>query len=241
MASENDLNDIPKSNVVKSIDFNDASSFTQITTNDHSDHSETTETVDTHPTVDDDFELKAVSLSEDETSNSTLTSDSHIEIEVNLENQREPNATAMTTTSKSTPTSLSTDGSDEPAPKPDPHRQQLKVASRLHATSSPVSMDASCFGCIPLLGIQDSDDDEAWLNEMMPSSAKLSYSTRRLFESKWFNMAMAINYLHQYTDTDIQEYLCVRMKAFDCQTIEFWFPQLFALYLRQETDGSRAS
>eukprot|EP00040_Diaphanoeca_grandis_P033195 m.202849 g.202849 ORF g.202849 m.202849 type:complete len:846 (-) comp32836_c0_seq1:65-2602(-) len=112
-----------------------------------------------------------------------------------------------------------------------------RIGNRWEASNSPVNFEGSCFGCIPIL-LGDSEDDD-WVRDLKPSSAKLSFSTRRLFESKWFNMAMAISYLHQYTDEDTQEYLCARMKAFDCQTIEFWFPQLFALYLRQETSADR--
>eukprot|EP00041_Stephanoeca_diplocostata_P016583 m.327453 g.327453 ORF g.327453 m.327453 type:complete len:947 (+) comp20413_c0_seq1:480-3320(+) len=91
--------------------------------------------------------------------------------------------------------------------------------------------------CIPLLSHLDlsSGGDDPW-SKFKPSAGKLSDATLRLFESEWFNMSMAISYLNQYRDEDVQRYLCMRMKVFDSRTIEFWLPQLIALYLQAENE-----
>lgn len=54
----------------------------------------------------------------------------------------------------------------------------------------------------------------------------------RLFESKWFDMTMAMHYLSRESEPEMQQYLCKRMKEFDCETIEFWLPQLVSLCLK---------
>lgn len=98
------------------------------------------------------------------------------------------------------------------------------------------SMAAGC--CIPLLATDGEEGEDPWA-DFKPTSAKLSFSTLRLFESEWFNMSMAVAYLHQYPDEDVQRYLCMRMKAFDSQTIEFWMPQIIALYLNQSLSAKK--
>eukprot|EP00037_Helgoeca_nana_P025453 m.278604 g.278604 ORF g.278604 m.278604 type:complete len:831 (+) comp26952_c0_seq1:557-3049(+) len=68
---------------------------------------------------------------------------------------------------------------------------------------------------------------------------QLSDATLRLFESTWFNMAMAISYLWKYrADDEVQQYICERMKLFDSRTIEFWLPQIIAIYVNLPTQSA---
>mmetsp|Transcript_25965 Transcript_25965/g.68120 ORF Transcript_25965/g.68120 Transcript_25965/m.68120 type:complete len:843 (+) Transcript_25965:185-2713(+) len=76
------------------------------------------------------------------------------------------------------------------------------------------------------------------LSKVPPPRGNISDATLRLFESTWFNMAMAISYLWTYrVDDDVQQYICERMKAFDSRTIEFWLPQLIANYINLPTES----
>ena len=99
---------------------------------------------------------------------------------------------------------------------PDPmrdaaHPRSRPIADRHHPpTWSPqssgedvpdyASMAVGC--CIPLLPTEGESDDP-WA-EFKPDSGKLSFATLRLFESEWFNMSMAVSYLHEYDDEDVQ-------------------------------------
>ncbi|EPZ32863.1 Phosphatidylinositol 4-kinase domain-containing protein [Rozella allomycis CSF55] len=53
----------------------------------------------------------------------------------------------------------------------------------------------------------------------------------RLFESEHFDPYIALSYLFKYEDPGIQEYLCVRLKEFPPEAIEFLLPQLVHLFI----------
>lgn len=76
-----------------------------------------------------------------------------------------------------------------------------------------------------------SGDDAATAQlEHSVSSGKLQ-SLTRLFESTFFDMDMAIIYLQRYPDDEVQEYICRKLPTFSAGALEFYLPQLLALYL----------
>eukprot|EP00047_Mylnosiga_fluctuans_P014833 m.41499 g.41499 ORF g.41499 m.41499 type:complete len:711 (+) comp5674_c0_seq2:24-2156(+) len=56
-------------------------------------------------------------------------------------------------------------------------------------------------------------------------------SLLRLFKSEFFDMSMAIMYLHRYKDEEVHKFICGHMEAFQDEDIEFYLPQILELLI----------
>ncbi|KAL3889101.1 hypothetical protein ACJMK2_001456 [Sinanodonta woodiana] len=66
---------------------------------------------------------------------------------------------------------------------------------------------------------------------MSTSSGKQSSWLLRLFESKLFNMSIAVSYLFNSKEPGVQTYLGNKMFSFDEKEVDFYLPQLFNMYI----------
>ena len=53
----------------------------------------------------------------------------------------------------------------------------------------------------------------------------------RFFESKHFDMSIAISYLFNTKEPGVQTYLCNRLFTFTNQDVDFYLPQLLNIYI----------
>lgn len=58
----------------------------------------------------------------------------------------------------------------------------------------------------------------------------------RLFESKLFDVAMAISYLHNSKEPGVQAYIGNRLFSFSHEEVDFYLPQLLNMYIHMDED-----
>lgn len=68
-----------------------------------------------------------------------------------------------------------------------------------------------------------------------PSSSKQSWLLR-LFESKLFDVSMAISYLYKSKEPGVQAYIGNRLFSFPDQEVDFYLPQLLSMYVHMDTE-----
>lgn len=68
-----------------------------------------------------------------------------------------------------------------------------------------------------------------------PSSSKQSWLLR-LFESKLFDVSMAISYLHNSKEPGVQAYIGNRLFSFPHEEVDFYLPQLLNMYIHMDED-----
>uniref|UniRef100_UPI00358E7B7D phosphatidylinositol 4-kinase beta isoform X2 n=1 Tax=Myxine glutinosa TaxID=7769 RepID=UPI00358E7B7D len=87
---------------------------------------------------------------------------------------------------------------------------------------------------------------EVWNREGLPrripanSSASKQSLLLRLFESKLFDVSMAISYLHNSKEPGVQAYLGNRLFSFPPDTVDFYLPQLLTMYLHGPEEAGDA-
>uniref|UniRef100_A0A672YQU7 Phosphatidylinositol 4-kinase beta n=1 Tax=Sphaeramia orbicularis TaxID=375764 RepID=A0A672YQU7_9TELE len=70
-----------------------------------------------------------------------------------------------------------------------------------------------------------------------PSSASSKQSwLLRLFESKLFDVSMAISYLYKSKEPGVQAYIGNRLFSFPDQEVDFYLPQLLSMYVHMDTE-----
>lgn len=68
-----------------------------------------------------------------------------------------------------------------------------------------------------------------------PSSSKQSWLLR-LFESKLFDVSMAISYLYKSKEPGVQAYIGNRLFSFPDGEVDFYLPQLLNMYVHMDTE-----
>ncbi len=58
----------------------------------------------------------------------------------------------------------------------------------------------------------------------------------RLFESKLFDVSMAISYLHNSKEPGVQAYIGNRLFSFPHEEVDFYLPQLLNMYIHMDED-----
>lgn len=58
----------------------------------------------------------------------------------------------------------------------------------------------------------------------------------RLFESKMFDVSMAISYLHKSKEPGVQAYIGNRLFSFSHEDVDFYLPQLLNMYIHMDED-----
>lgn len=58
----------------------------------------------------------------------------------------------------------------------------------------------------------------------------------RLFESKLFDVSMAISYLHNSKESGVQAYIGNRLFSFPHEDVDFYLPQLLNMYIHMDED-----
>ncbi|TRZ08367.1 hypothetical protein HGM15179_018744, partial [Zosterops borbonicus] len=118
-----------------------------------------------------------------------------------------------------------------------------KVKQQLHHGPEPVPNGQSCqIRCLddpPGSGIQEEEEESC-----SPSSrtarkrqhqAKQSWLLR-LFESKLFDISMAISYLYNSKEPGVQAYIGNRLFCFRHEEVDFYLPQLLNMYIHMDED-----
>lgn len=69
-----------------------------------------------------------------------------------------------------------------------------------------------------------------------PSSSSKQSWLLRLFESKLFDVSMAISYLYKSKEPGVQAYIGNRLFSFPNSEVDFYLPQLLNMYVHMDTD-----
>lgn len=95
---------------------------------------------------------------------------------------------------------------------------------------------------------EDEDEDECQRDAAEPqrdppSSSRLELSSQskqswllRLFESKLFDVSMAISYLYNSKEPGVQAYIGNRLFSFPDSEVDFYQPQLLNMYVHMDTE-----
>ncbi|XP_029282209.1 LOW QUALITY PROTEIN: phosphatidylinositol 4-kinase beta [Cottoperca gobio] len=78
-------------------------------------------------------------------------------------------------------------------------------------------------------------DSSSLLSASSPSSSKQSWLLR-LFESKLFDVSMAIAYLYKSKEPGVQAYIGNRLFSFPDSEVDFYLPQLLNMYVHMDTE-----
>lgn len=75
-------------------------------------------------------------------------------------------------------------------------------------------------------------------SSLLPSSSSSSKQSwlLRLFESKLFDVSMAISYLYKSKEPGVQAYIGNRLFSFADSEVDFYLPQLLNMYVHMDTD-----
>lgn len=93
------------------------------------------------------------------------------------------------------------------------------------------------------LKIREEDDPEGPAHSSVKSArrrqrhnpSKQSWLLR-LFESKLFDVSMAISYLHNSKEPGVQAYIGNRLFSFPHEEVDFYLPQLLNMYIHMDED-----
>ncbi|XP_061615802.1 phosphatidylinositol 4-kinase beta-like isoform X2 [Phyllopteryx taeniolatus] len=83
--------------------------------------------------------------------------------------------------------------------------------------------------------IKEEDDDEANGHGPSPSSNQSSWLLR-LFESKLFDVSMAVAYLFKSKEPGVQAYIGNRLFSFPAGEVDFYLPQLLSMYVHMDAE-----
>lgn len=79
------------------------------------------------------------------------------------------------------------------------------------------------------------EEEEPQERPPAPSSSKQSWLLR-LFESKLFDVSMAISYLYKSKEPGVQAYIGNRLFSFPDGEVDFYLPQLLNMYVHMDTE-----
>lgn len=74
------------------------------------------------------------------------------------------------------------------------------------------------------------------LESSSPSSSSKQSWLLRLFESKLFDVSMAISYLYKSKEPGVQAYIGNRLFSFPDSEVDFYLPQLLNMYVHMDTE-----
>lgn len=83
--------------------------------------------------------------------------------------------------------------------------------------------------------IREEEEQEEARRPPQPSSSKQSWLLR-LFESKLFDVSMAISYLYKSKEPGVQAYIGNRLFSFPDDEVDFYLPQLLNMYVHMDTE-----
>lgn len=84
--------------------------------------------------------------------------------------------------------------------------------------------------------IQQDLSSTAQSGPSLPSSASKQSWLLRLFESKLFDVSMAISYLYKSKEPGVQAYIGNRLFSFADSEVDFYLPQLLNMYVHMDTE-----
>ncbi|NXR76801.1 PI4KB kinase, partial [Pycnonotus jocosus] len=116
----------------------------------------------------------------------------------------------------------------------------LEKVKQLHHGSDPVPNGQSCqIRCLDdPPGIQEEEEDPSASSRTARKrqhQAKQSWLLR-LFESKLFDISMAISYLYNSKEPGVQAYIGNRLFCFRHDDVDFYLPQLLNMYIHMDED-----
>lgn len=83
---------------------------------------------------------------------------------------------------------------------------------------------------------QSDPPPSAQLKSSSPSSSSKQSWLLRLFESKLFDVSMAISYLYKSKEPGVQAYIGNRLFSFPDSEVDFYLPQLLNMYVHMDTE-----
>lgn len=96
---------------------------------------------------------------------------------------------------------------------------------------------------VKTLKIREEDDHEGQTASSVKSARRRQRQNPskqswllRLFESKMFDVSMAISYLHKSKEPGVQAYIGNRLFSFPHEDVDFYLPQLLNMYIHMDED-----
>ncbi|XP_029928678.1 phosphatidylinositol 4-kinase beta isoform X2 [Myripristis murdjan] len=130
---------------------------------------------------------------------------------------------------------------DDEATGPEPVANESTAPAPAPAPAPPPSTAA---GAVKPLKIREEDDDpegpaagsvKSARRRQRHNPSKQSWLLR-LFESKLFDVSMAISYLHNSKEPGVQAYIGNRLFSFRHDDVDFYLPQLLNMYIHMDED-----
>ncbi|KAM7384934.1 hypothetical protein PAMA_012018 [Pampus argenteus] len=141
-----------------------------------------------------------------------------------------------------------------------PEQQQLDNTQQQHCTDSSELSGPQCHICPDTSSIKEEDEEEEEGSDgkegrkqggvshqgpspsacseasSMPSSSSKQSWLLRLFESKLFDVSMAISYLYKSKEPGVQAYIGNRLFSFPDSEVDCYLPQLLNMYVHMDTE-----
>lgn len=86
------------------------------------------------------------------------------------------------------------------------------------------------------LSIREEDEDAGAAGRPAPASSSKQSWLLRLFESKLFDVSMAISYLYKSKEPGVHAYIGNRLFTFPDADVDFYLPQLLSMYVHMDTE-----
>ncbi|XP_024920695.1 phosphatidylinositol 4-kinase beta isoform X3 [Cynoglossus semilaevis] len=126
--------------------------------------------------------------------------------------------------------------------------QQQELETQRGGGSS--SLGAAWSSVAETSSIKEEDEEESGRQPAPPPSVPLPSSSTsasskqswllRLFESKLFDVSMAISYLYKSKEAGVQAYIGNRLFSFTDSEVDFYLPQLLSMYVHMDTEVGQA-
>lgn len=114
----------------------------------------------------------------------------------------------------------------------------LEKVKQLHGVPNGQSCQIRCLDEVPASRIREEEEESsgsARTARRRQHQAKQSWLLR-LFESKLFDISMAISYLYNSKEPGVQAYIGNRLFCFRDEDVDFYLPQLLNMYIHMDED-----
>ncbi|NWT14950.1 PI4KB kinase, partial [Vireo altiloquus] len=114
----------------------------------------------------------------------------------------------------------------------------LEKVKQLHGVPNGQSCQIRCLDEVPAPRIREEEEESsgcARAARKRQHQAKQSWLLR-LFESKLFDISMAISYLYNSKEPGVQAYIGNRLFCFRDEDVDFYLPQLLNMYIHMDED-----